>query len=214
MISKKKKYMYPVSAFAKKIGVSIQTLRYWDKNNKLKPAFISKGKHRYYSDEQLSTLLQEPKIKKLEKLNIGYIRVSANHQKDDLERQYQMMELYLMKQGKEFKIISDIGSGINYKKKGLKELLKLISTNQVDVLYISFKDRLVRFGYELIEEFCKLHNVEIKIINKSELKIDEQDMIEEIMNIIHVFSCRMNGKRSHINKKIMEKLKNDKNNDN
>ena len=119
-----------------------------------------------------------------------------------------------MKQGKEFKIISDIGSGINYKKKGLKELLKLISTNQVDVLYISFKDRLVRFGYELIEEFCKLHNVEIKMINRSELKTDEQDMIEDIMNIIHVFSCRMNGKRSHINKKIMEKLKNDKNNDN
>ena len=115
-----------------------------------------------------------------------------------------------MKQGKEFKIISDIGSGINYEKRGLKELLKLVSTNQIDKLYISYKDRLVRFGYELIEEVCKLHGVEIVIINKSNEQTDEEELVEDILNIIHVFSCRLNGKRSHINKKIMEKLKDDK----
>ena len=79
------------------------------------------------------------------------------------------MELFLAQKGKSFKIISDIGSGINYKKKGLSELLTLISTNQVDTLYIVYKDRLVRFGYELIEKICEIHNVKIEVINQSEL---------------------------------------------
>ena len=119
------------------------------------------------------------------------------------------MELFLAQKGKSFKIISDIGSGINYKRKGLSELLTLISTNKVDTLYIVYKDRLVRFGYELIEKICKIHDVKIEIINQSELKTDEQEMIDDILNIIHVFTCRMNGKRSDINKKIIEKLKNE-----
>ena len=84
--------------------------------------------------------------------------------------------------------------------------MKLISNNQVDKLFISFKDRLVRFGFELIEEICNLHNVKIVVINSSEDTSDEQEMIEDIMNIIHVFSCRINGKRSHINKRIIENL--------
>ena len=122
------------------------------------------------------------------------------------------MELYLATKGKKFKIISDIGSGINYRKKGLSELLTLISTNQVDTLFIVHKDRLVRFGYELIEKISKIHDVKIEIINQSDKKTDEQEMIDDILNIIHVFSCRMNGKRSHINKKIIKELQNDKRN--
>ena len=108
-----------------------------------------------------------------------------------------------------FKIISDIGSGINYKKTGLKELLKLITINRIETICIMHKDRLVIFGFELIEYVCELHNVSIEIIN-DETKTDEQELVEDIMNIIHVFSCRMNGRRSHIKKKIMEKLKNEK----
>jgi predicted site-specific integrase-resolvase len=83
------------------------------------------------------------------------------------------MTYYLATKGKEFKIISDIGSGINYKKKGLLELLTLVSTNQVDTLFILHKDRLVRFGYELIEKICEIHDVKIEIINQSEVKADE-----------------------------------------
>ena len=200
--------MYSIGKFAKLIGRSIQTLRAWDKQGKLIPAYRGKSGHRMYSEEQLNEVLQIVKPK--EKINLGYIRVSAKHQSSDLDRQYDLMEMFLMKQGKEFQIISDIGSGINYKKRGLKELLKLVSTNQIDKLYISYKDRLVRFGYELIEEVCKLHGVEIVIINKSNEQTDEEELVEDILNIIHVFSCRMNEKRSHINKKIMEKLRDDK----
>ena len=119
--------MYSIGEFAKNIGVTIQTLRDWDKSGKLKPAYRSKGNHRYYSQDQLNEILQ--KRVPNNRINVGYVRVSANHQKDDLKRQYELMELFLAKQGKEFKIIEDIGSGINYNKKGLKELLKLIATN-------------------------------------------------------------------------------------
>ena len=196
--------MYSIGKFSQLIGKSVYTLRVWEKNGKLIPAYRTKGNQRMYSEAQLNEVLQIQAPSN--KINVGYVRVSTNHQKDDLQRQYEMMELYLSKQGEEFKIIRDIGSGINYKKAGLKELLKLISNNQVDKLFISFKDRLVRFGFELIEEICNLHNVKIVVINSSEDKIDEQEMIEDIMNIIHIFSCKMNGKRSHINKKIIENL--------
>ena len=200
--------MYSIGKFAKLIGRSIETLRSWDKQGKLIPSYRSEGGHRMYSEEQLNEVLQIVKPK--ERFNLGYIRVSAKYQNSDLERQRDLMELFLMKQGKEFQIISDIGSGINYKKSGLKELLRLVSTNQIDTLYISYKDRLVRFGYELIEEVCRLHGVKIIIINKNNEQTDEEELVDDILNIIHVFSCRLNGKRSHINKKIMEKLKDDK----
>ena len=196
--------MYSIGEFAKKIGVTIQTLREWDKSGKLKPEYRSKGNHRYYSDNQLNELLQKRSPKN--RINVGYVRVSSNHQKEDLERQYELMELFLAKQGKEFKIIKDIGSKINYDKKGLKELLKLIATNQCDTIFVLHEDRLVRFGYELITEFAELHNTKIVIINKDDEKTDEEEFVEDILNIIHVFSCKLNGKRSHINKKIIKEL--------
>ena len=182
--------MYSIGEFAEKIGVTVQTIRDWDKKNRLKPSHVSSGGHRYYSEEQLNKILQTKKPK--EKINLGYVRVSAKHQIDDLERQKDLMELYLTQKGRPFKIISDIGSGINYNKRGLKELLKLISTNQIERLYLSFKDRLVRFGFELIEEFCKLHNVKIEIINKSENKTDEQEIKEELNQIMKLLKNEKN----------------------
>ncbi len=146
---------------------------------------------------------------------MGYCRVSANHQEDDLARQIALMESYLSSLGRKFKIIQDIGSGINYTKKGLRELLKDVSINKVDTVFVLYKDRLVRFGYELMEDFCKLHGTKIDIINQSEDMPAEEELVEDIMNIIHVFSCRLNGRRSHVNRKIIENLKktDGKNND-
>lgn len=92
--------MYSISKFAKKIGMTAQTLRDWDKKGVLKPAFRSDGKHRYYSEAQLVRLLQKKVIK--EKINIGYIRVSSKHQEDDLNRQCQILELFLAGKGTSF----------------------------------------------------------------------------------------------------------------
>ena len=119
---------YSINEMSKTLGVSAQTLRNWDKNGKLKPHHTSTNGYRYYSKEQLNALLNiKPNI---ERKVIGYCRVSSNKQKDDLERQIENMRLYLTAKGKPFEIITDIGSGINYKKKGLKQLIKLIISNE------------------------------------------------------------------------------------
>jgi len=196
--------MYTIGQFSKKIGKTIPTLRNWDKNNIFKPAYKTAGGHRVYSETQLLEILQKQISPK--RINIGYTRVSARHQKDDLQRQKNLLEVYLAQQGKSFQIIDDIGSGINYKKKGLKKLLQLICSNQVDTIYVLYKDRLLRFGYELLEEICKLHNCKIEIINQSLEIVAEKELVDDILNIIHVFSCKINGKRSHLNKKILKKL--------
>ena len=196
--------MYSIGQFAKKIGKTVETLRNWERKNVLIPAYKSKAKHRMYSDEQLIEVLQKQQPEN--RINIGYCRVSANHQKDDLLRQISLVENYLSARGQKLKIIQDIGSGINYKKKGLKELLKEVSINQVDTVFVLHKDRLVRFGFELLLDMFQLHGTKIEIINQTEDKPVEEELVEDIMNIIHVFSCRLNGRRSHINKKIIEKL--------
>ena len=200
--------MYKIGQFSKLTGISISTLRMWDKKGILKPEFKTPRGERRYSEAQLQQILQ--KKSDIPRINVGYARVSSKKQEDDLKRQIELLELFLAKQGKSFKIISDIGSGIDYSKSGLKELLKLISSNQVDTIYVLYKDRLVRFGFELIEEFAKLHNTKIEVINQTEDRTDEEELVEDILNIIHVFSCQLNGKKSHINRKIAENLLNEK----
>jgi len=200
--------MYKIGQFSKLTGISVSTLRLWDKKGILKPEFRMPHGERRYSEAQLQQVLQ--KKSDAPRINIGYARVSLKKQEDDLKRQIELLELFLVKQGKPFKIICDIGSGIDYSKSGLKELLKLISLNQVDIIYVLYKDRLVSFGFELIEEFAKLHNTKIEVINQTEDKIDEEELVEDILNIIHVFSCKLNGKKSHINKKIAQRLLNEK----
>ena len=146
--------MYSVGKFAKMIGVSPDTLRNWEKKKKLIP-LRAEGNQRRYTIEQYNQIMQ---IKENKHISIGYCRVSAKHQKDDLERQINLMELFIASRGEEFEIINDIGSGINYKKKGLEKLLALISQNRVNTLYILHKDSLVRFGFELIETINELIN--------------------------------------------------------
>jgi putative resolvase len=200
--------MYKIGKFSRLTGISISTLRKWDQKGILKPSFKTPRGTRFYSEEQMQSILQ----KKLppNRINVGYARVSTKKQEDDLKRQIELLELFLAKQGKPFKIITDIGSGINYQKQGLREIIKMIVLNQIDTIYILYKDRLVRFGFELIEEFARLHNTRLEVINQTEDKTDEEELVEDILNIIYMFSCRLNGKKSHINRKIAKKLLNEK----
>ena len=194
---------YSIHEFSKILGVSPQTLRNWDKNGKLNPHHTSSNGYRYYSHEQLNQVMN---IKpNLDRKIIGYCRVSSNKQKDDLQRQIENMQLYLTAQGKPFEIISDIGSGINYKKKGLKELIKFISQNKVDKVVVLYKDRLLRFGYELVEYIASLYNCEIEIIDNTE-KSEQQELVEDLVQIITVFSCRLQGKRANKARKLVKEL--------
>lgn len=194
---------YSINEFSKILGVSAQTLRNWDKNGKLHPHHTSSNGYRYYSHEQLNQVMN---IKpNLNRKIIGYCRVSSNKQKDDLQRQIENMKLYLMAQGKPFEIISDIGSGINYKKKGLRELIKLITQNQVEKVVVLYKDRLLRFGFELVEYIASLYNCEIEIIDSTE-KSEQQELVEDLIQIITVFSCKLQGKRSNKARKLVKEL--------
>lgn len=195
---------YSIREFSKIIGVSSQTLRNWDKNDKLKPHHRSPNGYRYYSQEQLNQILEKPKITRKV---IGYCRVSSGKQKDDLERQIKYVKEYMIAKGYQFRIITDIGSGINYKKKGLQELIKLISLGQVEKIVVLYKDRLLRFGFELVEYLAELYHCEIEIIDNTE-KTEEQELVEDLIQIVTVFSCRLQGKRANKAKKIIKELKN------
>ena len=194
---------YSINEFSKILGVSAQTLRNWDNNGKLHPHHTSSNGYRYYSHEQLSQVMN---IKpNLDRITIGYCRVSSNKQKDDLERQIENMKLYLTAQGKPFEIISDIGSGINYKKKGLKELIKRISQNKVEKVVVLYKDRLLRFGFEMLEYVAGLYGCEIEIIDNTQ-KTEQQELVDDLVQIITVFSCKLQGKRANKAKKIIKEL--------
>lgn len=185
------------------IGRTPQTLRNWDKSGKLKPHHKGSNGYRYYSKEQLNEVLG---IREPHRKTIGYCRVSSNKQKDDLKRQLENMEEYLTSITKEFEVISDIGSGINYKKKGLQKLIEMIINNEVDKVVVFYKDRLLRFGFELVEYIANLHSCEIVILDHKE-KTDEQELVEDLIQIVTVFSCRLQGKRANKTKKLVKELK-------
>jgi predicted site-specific integrase-resolvase len=133
-------------------------------------------------------------------------RVSSHDQKDDLERQKQVLQLFCTQNGWQYQIIEDLGSGLNYSKKGLKRLIKLIIDNQVERLVITHKDRLLRFGSELIFSLCEHFGTEVIIINRTEDASFEEDLASDVLEIITVFSARLYGSRSHKNRKIVEEL--------
>ena len=197
---------YSIHEFSKILGVSAQTLRNWDNNGKLHPHHTTASGYRYYSDEQLNEVLHiKPKNNRI---IIGYCRVSSQKQKDDLERQIENVRTYLLAKGQPFEIISEIGSGINYKKKGLQELIKRISENQVEKVVILYKDRLLRVGFELVEYLAMLHHCEIEIIDHTE-KTEQQELVEDLVQIITVFSCKLQGKRANKAKKMIQELTKD-----
>ena len=195
---------YSIGEFAVLIGKSQQTLRAWDKEGKLRPHHVTDGRHRYYSDEQANEVLKLPKIVKERKI-LGYCRVSSHKQKDDLERQVENVKMYMLAKGYSFDVITDIGSGINYNKKGLNQLLNLITNGEIDKIVILYKDRLLRFGFELIETLCSMYGSEIEIIDKTE-KTEEQELVEDLIQIVTVFSCRLQGKRANKAKKLIKEL--------
>jgi len=189
----------------KVLGVSESTLRRWEKEGKLIPDERTKGNQRRY---KLSSIRPElTKKQKKDRKTIAYARVSSSGQKEDLKRQKELLELYCASNGWIFELISDLGSGINYKKKGLKKLIQEIIDDEVGRLVITHKDRLLRFGAELIFSICEAKEIEVVIINQGEDSNFEEDLAKDVLEIITVFSARLYGKRSKRNQKLIEKIK-------
>jgi predicted site-specific integrase-resolvase len=187
---------------AKLLGVSVQTLRRWEKQQALLPDRKSDGGTRYYDLNKLEGI-KEP----THDLTIAYARVSSHDQKEDLKRQSQLLEAYCSSKGWNFELIEDLGSGMNYYKKGLKRLLELILNKKIRRLVILHKDRLLRFGAELIFALCQARQVEVVIVNQGEEASFEEELAKDVLEIITVFSARLYGARSHKNKKLVEAAK-------
>jgi len=186
---------------AKVLGVSVSTLRRWEAAGRITPDHTTGG-HRRYDLAKLRPELfhaaDEPRR------TIAYARVSCHNQRDDLERQKQVLELFCARNGWQFEVIADLGSGMNYRKKGLKRLLDDIVDGKVGRLVITHKDRLLRFGAELVFAICEVRNVEVIILNQGEDTAFEQDLATDVLEIITVFTARLYGGRSPKNAKLLE----------
>ena len=138
---------------AKCLGISIQTMRRWEKSGQCIPDQLGAGGTRYYDKDKLLNA----KNKDSSDLTIAYARVSSHDQKEDLLRQEQLLSAYCGSNGWCFELISDLGSGMNYRKKGLKRLIDLILERKIKRLVLTHKDRLLRFGSELIFTLCEIY---------------------------------------------------------
>ena len=195
---------YSSKTVTQMLGVTAQTLRNWDKEGKLKPSYVKSNGYRYYSEESILAYTQERKTKK--NINvIGYARVSSKKQSDDIERQVNNIKEYLNDKYESFDIITDIGSGINYNKPGLLKLIEKINRKEVDLIVVLYKDRLLRFGFELVEHFARLNNVKIEVLDKLD-KTQDQELVEDLVQIITVFSCKIQGKRKNKTKQLLEEF--------
>lgn len=194
-----------INEASKQLGVSISTLRRWDKSGVLVAEKTPNGHRRYDINKLNPNLLHG--IGNKDRKTVAYARVSNHDQKDDLERQIQVLELYCAKQGWTFEIINDLGSGMNYHKKGLKQLLDDILNDKIGRLVLTHKDRLLRFGAELVFALCEARNVEVVIINQGENLSFEEELAQDVLEIITVFSARLYGSRSKKNKKLLEAVK-------
>lgn len=192
-----------IGKFARMVGVTTTTLRRMHQSGDFIPYHVTKGGTRYYSMEQLKEFSYAPAK---EKLVIGYCRVSTPAQKDDLQTQVDNVKSYMYAKGYKFEIITDVGSGINYEKKGLRELVNKINNHEISTVVVLHKDRLIGFGFELLEYLCEINGVNIEIIDHTE-QSKEQELTDDFMQIITVFANRLYGQRSKKTKMLIDEVK-------
>lgn len=187
------------------LGVSPDTLRRWEVSGKLVPERTAGG-HRRYDLAQLKPELFRA-ADETPRQTLAYARVSSHDRKADLERQKQVLELYGVRQGRSFEIVSDPGSGMNYRKNGLKRLLGAMIDDRVGRLVAAHKDRLLRFGAESVLALCEAKQVEVVILNRGEDATFEEDLAKDVPEIVTVFGARLYGSRSRKNQKLLEDVR-------
>ena len=189
--------------FSSRIGVSEQTLRNWDRSGKL-IAKRTKGNHRFYTEDDYNDYMGISS--KNQKKSYIYARVSTRNQKDDLENQIDFLKQYTNAKGIIVDdCLTDIGSGMNYKRKKWNKLLDMVMQDKVDNIYVSYKDRFVRFGFDWFKQLCKKHQTNLIVVNNEETS-PEQEVVDDLIAIIHVFSCRVYELRKY-KKKVRDAFK-------
>ena len=196
--------IYKVGEFSEKVGVSISTLQRWDRTNVLKSRRTPTNQ-RYYTDEDLNKVLNLDKETESKRKNVGYCRVSTQGQKQNLENQKEFVSIYSLSHGVILdEIYTDIGSGLDYKRQNWNKLLKQVEANEIDKIYLTYKDRFVRLGFEWFEDFCASHGTEIIVLNQKQTS-PEAELTEDLLSILHVFSEGNNNLKKYkteINKEL------------
>ena len=185
------------------LGVSISTLRRWEKTGKFKADFRTVGGHRRYLFDWFKAVTNciSPKSPDIRRVAI-YARVSSYDQLSDLQRQKARLEKFCLDQCWSPTIIENLGSGLNYKKSGFKKLFKMIIKGEVSTLVLTHKDRLLRFGSEIIFDLCKILGTRVILVDETEAISDDENLAKDVLELITVFAARLHGRRSHANRKL------------
>ncbi len=185
--------IYRIHEFARRIGKSASTLRRWDDNGVLTAKRHPSG-HRYYDESDVRKILG---IKDIERKTVVYCRVSSSSQRDDLKSQISAMEKFCVSSGTAVdEWIKEIGGGMNFKRKKFLSLMSSISNGEIVKLIVAHKDRLCRFGFDYFHHMATESGCEIVVVNQESLS-PQQEMVEDLMSIIHTFSCRLYGLRRY-----------------
>jgi putative resolvase len=189
--------MYTVGEFAKRVGVAVKTLQKWDREGRL-TAHRAVNNRRYYTDADLAVALGlDPAQQQTTRKSVVYCRVSSAAQKPDLQNQRQVLEQFCAARGIAVdEWIDEIGGGLNFQRKQLLRLVDDIVAGKIGTLVIAHKDRMARFGFDLIAHLCEQHRCDLLVLNTESLS-PEQEMVQDLMTIIHCFSSRLYGLRNY-----------------
>ena len=187
--------MVRLNEMAKRLNVSVKTLQRWDREGILVAKRTPTDRRYYTEDQYLEYIGSSTKSKRK---TIAYARVSNANQKDDLRNQITFIRNYVNAKGEILDdVIEDIGSGLNYNRKHWNDLLlNQIPKGEIEKIYITYKDRFVRFGFDWFERFCNHYNCEIIVINNPDTS-PQKELVDDLISIIHVFSCRIYGLRKY-----------------
>ena len=182
-----------------KLGVHSRTLYNWEEKGKIDTIRTPGGKRlynvdKYIKDQTTNKIYNDDNEEELNKLKIIYVRVSSMSQKNDLERQ----KIYMQKRYPGYLLIEDIGSGLNFNRRGLRKIIKYAISGKIEELVVAYKDRLARFGFELIEDLIKEYsNGRIIILNKNKDLEPEEELVKDMLQIMNIFTAKMNGLRKY-----------------
>jgi len=197
--------VYTLDEFSELTGLSKDTLRKYDK---LLQPLRTPGGHRRYTDEHFRKLYGLGLIKNKEAIPLDtviYARVSTKSQKQHLQRQVELLQDFCAKQGfKVDKVITDIGSAVNFQRKGLQELLRLLLANRFKRLVIFSRDRLARIGYDVFAELCRLTDTELIVFQDTDVGDTAKDIVDELIHVVHYHAMRLYGARSYKRIKKLE----------
>ena len=198
--------LYNVTEFADAIGKSVKTLQRWDRKGILQ-AYRSPSNRRYYTHTQYLEYMGEKGIS--EKVNVIYARVSTRNQTDDLQNQINFLKSFTINNGISISnIYTDYGSGLNYNRKNWNKLIDDCFDGKIDTIVISYKDRFVRFGFEWMESLLlRLTGTKI-LIAENVCTTPQEELIQDLISIVHEFSCRVYGLRKY-KKKLTKELQNE-----